>query len=150
MPVIENDGFAYAALRDDGSGRAKQLLWFSAPPASELIADGYVRLELADYNEWNANIHTRAWLNNELAVVDTDEVWAVPAYVVVQRIAAAGKLRYCLQALKADAALVDMTDAEITLRERWNKASELYSNDADVIHLLTAVGLDPAAILAKA
>lgn len=150
MPVIEKDGYAFAVLRTDGSGRAKELPWFSTYPADELVSSNHVPIPLATYNEWVANLHTRAWLNGKLMTVPTDEVWSVPSYVVVQRIAAAGKLRYALMALKVGASLIDMTDAEIALRERWNKASELNSNDPDVIGLLTAIGLDPAAILAKA
>lgn len=75
--------------------------------------------------------------------------WEVPQLVVVTRLVAAGKLRNALAALKMDAPADTLTDADLVLRERWRAAGTLYSDDPDAVAFLTAIGADPAAILAR-
>jgi hypothetical protein len=60
--------------------------------------------------------------------------------LILDRLIAAGK---------ADAAMTAL-DAAPLMRLRWDAAVEIYSDDADVIALLTAIGADPAVILAPA
>ena len=66
--------------------------------------------------------------------------WPVPKLTVVERLIAAGKLA------KADAALGQAT---LAIRKRYEAAEVIMSDNADAIALLTAIGADPAVILAK-
>lgn len=75
--------------------------------------------------------------------------WDVPKLRVVERLAAAGLLRTANLALRIDAPIADLTDAELALRERWNAAVVLANDDAQVIGFLAAIGADPVAILAR-
>ncbi len=72
----------------------------------------------------------------------------VPKLVVVERIGAAGKLRDARAALKIGRPDADLTDSELLLRERWEAASTIAQDDAQVRSFLTALALDPDVILA--
>ena len=75
-------------------------------------------------------------------------VFMLPKLLVVERIAAAGKLRDARAALRLGVADSALTDAELVLRERWQAAQDVASDDADMRHMLTVLGLDPSVILA--
>lgn len=75
--------------------------------------------------------------------------WEVAQLIVVRRLIAAGLLRDALAALRLDAPADDLSDAELALRESWRAATALYSDDAEVIGFLRAIGADPAVILAR-
>ena len=85
----------------------------------------------------------------EAAYVRPPPRWEVPQLVVVRRLTAAGRLRAALTGLRLDEPAADLTDAELVLRESWRAAATLYSDDADVIAFLSAIGADPAVILAR-
>lgn len=85
----------------------------------------------------------------EAAYVKAAPQWEVPQLVVVRRLTAAGLLRTALAGLKLDEPAADLTDAELTLRESWRAAATFYSDDPDVVAFLTAIGADPAVILAR-
>ena len=72
----------------------------------------------------------------------------LPKLLVVERISAAGKLRDARAALRLGVADSALTDAELVLRERWQAAQDVASDDADMRHMLTVLGLDPSVILA--
>jgi hypothetical protein len=59
--------------------------------------------------------------------------------VIVDRLQAAGLLAAARSTLDA---------ADLYTRERWNTRDAIYADDATAITLLTAIGADPAAILA--
>lgn len=63
----------------------------------------------------------------------------VPKLLVVERLAAAGRLATARQALNA---------ADDLTRERWDAAKEIASDDTQVRGFLTAIGTDPDVILA--
>lgn len=85
----------------------------------------------------------------EAAYVAPPVRWEVPQLMVVRRLTAAGLLRQALAGLKLDEPASSLTDAELVLRESWRAAATLYSNDPDVIAFLTAIGANPAVILAR-
>ena len=66
-------------------------------------------------------------------------VWTVSKVVIVERLEAAGKLAAARAALDA---------ASLLLRERWNAIQTVRNDDPDALALLTAIGADPAVILA--
>ncbi|MBX9697815.1 MAG: hypothetical protein K2X74_00205 [Acetobacteraceae bacterium] len=67
--------------------------------------------------------------------------------VVVERIGMAGKLREARAALQIGKPDDDLSDAALMLRERWEAASTIAQDDAQVRGFLAALGLDPDAIL---
>lgn len=67
--------------------------------------------------------------------------------LIVERLAAAKKLRLAMVALKLDVPAADLSDDELELRERWLAATfVLVTPQAE--QLITAIGADPAVILA--
>lgn len=88
-------------------------------------------------------------------VIDQDQAaaaaaaWEVPKLLLVERLRDAGLLRLAAVALKLDAPLDKITDAELALRERWMAASVLASNDADVRLFLAAIGGKPDQLLRR-
>lgn len=68
--------------------------------------------------------------------------------LLVERIGAAGKLRDARAALKIGRPDDELSDAELVLRERWEAASMIGQDDAQVRSFLTALALDPDVILA--
>jgi len=72
----------------------------------------------------------------------------VSKLLVVERIGIAGKLRDARAALKIGRADAELSDAELLLRERWEAASTIAQDDAQVRGFLAALGLDPDTILA--
>lgn len=85
----------------------------------------------------------------EAAYVQPADRWEVPQLLVLRRLIAAGKLRHAMIALRMEAPAVDLTDAELALREMWKAAAALNSDDADAIGFFRAIGADPDAILAR-
>jgi hypothetical protein len=85
----------------------------------------------------------------EAAYIAPPARWEVPKLLVIERLRAAGRLRVAYMALQREAPIADLTDDELALRERWDAASVLYSDDADVITFLTAIGADAATVLAR-
>ena len=75
--------------------------------------------------------------------------WEVPKLRIVERLRDAGVLRAAYMGLKLEASIADLTDAELAMRERWNAADAIKSDDADALALLRAIGADPAVILAR-
>lgn len=75
----------------------------------------------------------------------------VPKLLVVDRLIAAGKLRDARAALKLGVADSKITnDDELALRERWEAARVIASDDAEARGLFSAIGADPDVILAPA
>ena len=74
--------------------------------------------------------------------------YLVPRLLVVERLEAAGKLRAALEALQLETPAADLPDPMLAVRERWLAASGIYSDDAQAIGLMQAIGADPTAILA--
>jgi hypothetical protein len=72
----------------------------------------------------------------------------IPKLIVVERIGLAGKLRDARAALKIGRPDDDLTDAELLLRERWEAATTIAQDDAQLRGFLATLGLDPDAILA--
>jgi hypothetical protein len=72
----------------------------------------------------------------------------VSKLLLVERIGAASKLRDARAALKIGRPDAELTDAELLLRERWEAASTIAQDDAQVRSFLTALALDPDVILA--
>lgn len=68
--------------------------------------------------------------------------------LLVERIGIAGKLRDARAALKIGRVDAELSDAELLLRERWEAASTIAQDDAQVRGFLAALGLDPDTILA--
>jgi len=68
--------------------------------------------------------------------------------LLVERIGIAGKLRDARAALKIGRPDAELSDAELLLRERWEAASTIAQDDAQVRGFLAALGLDPDQILA--
>jgi hypothetical protein len=85
----------------------------------------------------------------EAAAVVAPLRWEVPKLLVLQRLAAAGKLRLAITALRREAPADDLTDAELTLREMWDAAVAISSDDAVAAAFFMGIGADPAAILAR-
>jgi hypothetical protein len=85
----------------------------------------------------------------EAAFVPPAPRWDVPKLVVIDRLRAAGKLRLAYMALRLQAPVEDLSDDELALRERWNAARDLASDDADARAFFTAIGADAAEILAR-
>lgn len=67
------------------------------------------------------------------------ERWEVQKLLIIDRLVAAGRFGAAMAALGGPGSL---------LYERWAAAQAIGSDDAQVITLLTAIGADPAAILA--
>ena len=70
--------------------------------------------------------------------------------VVVDRLAAAGKLRAVRVGFKHGVADDQLDDAALHLRERYETATFFASDDAGVRAVLAAAGLDPDQVLAPA
>lgn len=64
----------------------------------------------------------------------------VATALIVDRLQAAGKLTAARAALDA---------ADVYTRERWNTRTEIYADDETALAMLTAIGADPAAIMAE-
>jgi hypothetical protein len=67
---------------------------------------------------------------------------------LVEALGAAGKLRDAMALLKLEAPAIDLTDAELLLRERWLAAQSLNLHASEVAMLLEAIGVDPASLIA--
>lgn len=74
--------------------------------------------------------------------------WLVSKLVIVNRLGALSKLRAARAALKLGVADASLTDAQLLLRDRWDAATDISSDDQDVIEVLTAIGCDAGAVLA--
>lgn len=85
----------------------------------------------------------------EAAYVAPPKRWDVPKLVVIERLRAAGLLRVAYLALRLEAPVANLTDDELALRERWNAARDLGSDDADAIAFFRAIGADPDVMLAR-
>ena len=72
----------------------------------------------------------------------------IPKLLVVERIGLAGKLRDARAALKIGRPDDDLTDAELLLRERWEAATTIAQDDAQLRGFIATLDLDPDAILA--
>ena len=66
-----------------------------------------------------------------------DDIVYIPKLTIVDRLIVLGKLSDALAALNADA----------TKKARWDAATEIASDDADVIAVLTAIGVEPNTVL---
>lgn len=140
---INADGTLFALLvRPEDAG---------APPL-EAGDPELVTLSQPLFEQWRANRDTRRWQDGELVDYTPPPPPARPYVVskltVVNRLAAAGKLRIAYGALKLDAPLAEVTDDELHLRERWNAAAELGNTDQTVRLFLQQIGADVDAILA--
>jgi hypothetical protein len=67
---------------------------------------------------------------------------------LVEALGATGKLRDAMALLKLEAPAVDLTDAELLLRERWLAAQKLNLLAPDVAALLKAIGFDSSSLIA--
>ena len=72
----------------------------------------------------------------------------IPKLLVVERIGAAGKLRDARATLKIGRPDDELSDAELLLRERWEAASTIAQDDAQLRGFLATLDLDPDQILA--
>ena len=72
----------------------------------------------------------------------------IPKLRVVERIGAAGKLRDARAALKIGRPDDELSDAELLLRERWEAATTIAQDDAQLRGFLATLDLDPDQILA--
>lgn len=138
----------------DSDGRCTGLISFGQIPDPRDVPAGAFLIDADTLAEWEANFSTRKWDYSARALVACDAPvdltpYDVPALLVVDRLGDAGKLRAALLALKMDAASADLSDDELLLRNRWVKAAVLSSADSQVRGLLTAIGADPDAILAR-
>lgn len=68
--------------------------------------------------------------------------------VIIERLAAAKKLRQAMAALKLEANAAGLSDEELLLRERWRSSVAVAQHDADARAMFAALGLDPDVILA--
>lgn len=73
--------------------------------------------------------------NADLSILD--DVVYIPKLTIVDRLIALGKLSDALTALNSDT----------TKKARWDAATEIATDDADVIALLTACGVDYTQVL---
>lgn len=85
----------------------------------------------------------------ESAALAAPRRWEVPKLLVLQRLTAAGKLRAAIAGLKREARAQDLTDTELALREMWDAAVAIASDDAAATAFFGAIGADPAEILAR-
>jgi hypothetical protein len=85
----------------------------------------------------------------EAAYVAPPKRWDVPKLLVIDRLRAAGLLRLAYMALQLDTPVANLTDDELALRERWNAARDLGSDDADARAFFSAIGADADVILAR-
>ena len=69
--------------------------------------------------------------------IEVNEPVYIPKLAIVDRLIALGKLADALAALNSDA----------TKKARWDAATEIALDDADVIALLTACGVDASQVL---
>ena len=67
---------------------------------------------------------------------------------LVEALGATGKLRDAMALLKLEAPAIDLSDAELLLRERWLAAQSLNLHASEVATLLEAIGVDPASLIA--
>jgi hypothetical protein len=72
----------------------------------------------------------------------------IPKLLVVERIGVAGKLRDARAALKIGRPDDELSDAELLLRERWEAATTIAQDDAQLRGFLATLDLDPDQILA--
>ena len=66
-----------------------------------------------------------------------DDIVYIDKLVIVDRLIALGKLSDALVALNSD----------VTKKARWDAATEIATDDSDVIMVLSAIGVDPSAVL---
>jgi len=105
------------------------------------FADGrVVRVDVSDA----ATPAQRSAIGSALAVMDAPQITAprrlVAKALIVDRLHAAGKLEAAYAALQA---------SDVHTRLRWDTRSEIYADDETAAQLLTAIGADPAAIMAE-
>ena len=85
-----------------------------------------------DYQEWLAAGNTP-----EAADPEPETTAYIPKLTIIDRLIALGKLAGALAALNSDA----------TKKARWDAATEIATEDPDVIMVLAAIGIDPDAVL---
>lgn len=116
----------------------------SLPPAG-------VRIALSD-EQWDQRLDGLYAVHGGTLVHYTPppppaQPYDVSALLLTDRLAHAGLLRTALGALKLDADLADLNDAELVLRERWRSAVSFRNTDQDVRTFLQAIGGDVDALL---
>lgn len=135
----------YVLLRKDNSGRAARLLSFDhVPEANQLptAAEGVCfQIDEGMYQEWLANMATRAWQGGVLMVVPSDVARLVATATIVQRLAAVGKLRAARVAMKFDVPLIQLSDQELELQELWRANTSLYSTNPGARAMLDSLSL---------
>ena len=85
-----------------------------------------------DYLAWLAAGNTP-----EAADPEPETITYIPKLAIVDRLIALGKLSDALAVLNSDA----------TKKARWDAATEIATDDADVIAVLTALGIDASQVL---
>lgn len=99
-----------------------------------------------DKTTWRIDFKDEATADEKAAaqaVIDSagvsilDDIVYIPKLTIVGRLIALGKLSDALTALNSDA----------TKKARWNAATEIATDDADVIAVLTAIGIEPSTVL---
>lgn len=107
------------------------------------IPTNAVEITEAQWLEFINNNGLRKFINESVVVYIPAPPMAqprlVPKRIIVDRLQVAGKLEAARTALDAQTLYV---------RERWNARDSVYATDPDTIALLTAIGADPAIILA--
>ena len=74
--------------------------------------------------------------------------WLVSKLIIVDRLGAMGKLRAARTALKLGVADSLLSDAELLVRDRWDSAVAIGSDDSDMRTVLGTIGVNADAILA--
>ena len=141
----------FATLADDGALRT--FVEYGQPHTAS-VPPGTVALSDEQWERWTADPTGYAWRSGGLFAINAEPppapAYEVPKLLVVTRIGNAGLLRDARAALKLGRPDADLTDAELLLRDRWDAAVSIRSDDAEVRGLLAAIGADPDAILAPA
>ena len=74
---------------------------------------------------------------NKADISILDDIVYIPKLIIIDRLIALDKLPDALAVLNSDA----------TKKARWDAATEIATDDSDVIMVLAAIGIDPDAVL---
>ncbi len=148
QPAPAPDECFFAVIDTDGRARA-----FYVEAVHEEIPETAIAISAEIWRAWAADTARQRWDGTALVPYGPPAPEAapyeVPKLAVIDRLVAAGLLRSARAALKLGRPDDELSDAELALRDRWDAATAIRSDDAEVRVFLAAIGADPDIILAK-
>lgn len=119
--------------------------YLNLPPAADLV-------EMTP-TEWDARLTGIFGVQDGKVVPFVLPVQPLPVHQVakvllIERLAAVNKLRDLRRVLRYGVADGDLTNPELSLRERFDAATSVASDDGELLYLLAIIGADPVEILA--